>query len=58
MPAQAMIFMPVSFATFSARYSSGSIMTRSTPSDSTIRRALPEVQQMSDSAFTASDVFT
>ncbi|ESY90031.1 hypothetical protein X741_28720 [Mesorhizobium sp. LNHC229A00] len=30
----------------------------STPSDSTTAKALPEVQQMSDSAFTAADVLT
>ena len=34
------------------------MMTRSTPSDSTTLSALPEVQQMSDSAFTAAEVFT
>ena len=33
-------------------------MTRSAPSDSTTASALPEVQQMSDSAFTAVDVLT
>ena len=57
-PAQAMIFTSVCAATFCARYSSGSMITRSTPSDSTTLRALPEVQQMSDSAFTAADVLT
>ena len=33
-------------------------MTRLTPSDSTTAVALPEVQQMSDSAFTAAEVLT
>ena len=48
----------VSAATFCARYSSGSMITRSTPSNSTIFFALPDVQQMSNSAFTAADVLT
>jgi hypothetical protein len=34
------------------------MITRSAPSDSTIFFALPDVQQMSDSAFTAADVLT
>ena len=33
-------------------------MTRSTPSDLTTWTALPDVQQMSDSAFTSAEVFT
>ncbi len=33
-------------------------MTRSTPNDSTTATALAEVQQMSDSAFTAAEVLT
>ena len=33
-------------------------MTRGTPRLSMIATALPEVQQMSDSAFTAAEVFT
>ena len=53
-----MILTSVSAAMFCARYSSGSMITRSTPSDSTTALALPEVQQMSDSAFTAADVLT
>ena len=57
-PFQAMIFTLVCAAMFCARYSSGSMMTRSTPSDSTTLSALPEVQQMSDSAFTAAEVLT
>ena len=48
----------VSLATFCARYSSGSMITSGTPSDSTTARALPDVQQTSDSAFTAAEVFT
>src|SRR5260370_15521407 len=57
-PLQVMILTPVSAATFSARYSSGNMITSGTPSDSTTRLALPEVQQISDSAFTAAEVFT
>ena len=57
-PAQVMIFTPVCAAMFCARYSSGSMITASVPSDSMTLRALPEVQQMSDSAFTAADVLT
>jgi hypothetical protein len=57
-PAQVMISTPVSRATFCARYSSGSMITLGTPRLSTIFLALPEVQQMSLSAFTAADVFT
>src|SRR5262249_14809041 len=57
-PAHAMISTPVWAATFCARYSSGSMITRSVPSDSTIFLALADVQQMSDSAFTAADVLT
>jgi hypothetical protein len=38
--------------------SSGSIITLGTPRDSTTASALPEVQQMSDSAFTAAEVLT
>ena len=53
-----MIFTFVCAAMFCARYSSGSMITRSTPSDSTTLSALPEVQQMSDSAFTADEVLT
>ncbi len=34
------------------------MMTRGAPSDSTTFRALAEVQQMSDAAFTAAEVFT
>jgi hypothetical protein len=34
------------------------MMTRGTPSASMIFLALPEVQQMSDSAFTAAEVLT
>ena len=49
---------PVCAAMFCARYSSGSMMTLSAPRLSTTLRALPEVQQMSDSAFTAAEVFT
>src|SRR3954470_2293186 len=45
-------------ATFRARYSSGSMMTRDTPRDAMTFAALPEVQQISDSAFTAAEVFT
>ena len=37
---------------------SGSMITRGTPSDSMTARALPEVQQMSDSAFTSAEVLT
>ena len=57
-PAQVMISTLVSAATFWARYSSGSMMTFGTPRLSTILRALPEVQQMSLSAFTAAEVLT
>src|SRR5216683_1569080 len=55
-PLQAMISTLVCAAVLRARYSSGSIMTRGTPSASMIFLALPEVQQTSDSAFTAADV--
>ena len=41
-----------------ARYSSGNMMTRLTPESLDDRLALPEVQQMSDSAFTAAEVLT
>src|SRR5262245_40232553 len=57
-PFQAIILTFVSLATFCAKYSSGNMMTSGTPNDSTIFTALPEVQQISDSAFTAADVFT
>jgi hypothetical protein len=53
-----MISTPVSRAMFCAKYSSGIMMTRGTPNDSITRRALPEVQQMSLSAFTAAEVLT
>ena len=53
-----MISTLVSLAMFCARYSSGSMMTFGTPRLSTIFLALPEVQQMSLSAFTAADVLT
>ena len=43
---------------FAARNWSGIMMTSSTPRLSMIFTALPEVQQMSDSAFTAADVLT
>ena len=51
-----MIFTAVCAAMFCARYSSGSMITRATPSDSTTFSALLEVQQISDSAFTADEV--
>src|SRR5580765_2912372 len=57
-PLHAMISTSVSAATLLAIYSSGSMITRGTPSDSTTALALPEVQQMSDSALTAADVLT
>ena len=57
-PAQVTISTLVSLATFCARYSSGSMMTLGTPRLSTIFFALPDVQQMSLSAFTAADVLT
>src|SRR5699024_12200034 len=53
-----MISTPVSRAIFFAKYSSGIMITFSTPSDSITFTALPEVQQISLSAFTAADVFT
>src|SRR6476646_1298801 len=57
-PFQVMISTLVWVATHFARYSSGIMMTRGTPNDSTTRAALDEVQQMSDSAFTSADVLT
>ena len=45
-------------ATFAARKRSGIMITLGTPRLSITRTALPEVQQMSDSAFTAAEVFT
>ena len=57
-PFQAMISTLVWAAMLRARYSSGSMITRGAPSASTIFLALPEVQQMSDSAFTAAEVLT
>ena len=53
-----MMSTPVWAAMLRARYWSGIMMTRSTPRDSTTFTALPEVQQMSDSAFTATEVLT
>ncbi len=53
-----MISTFVSAATFCARYSSGSMMTRALPNASTTFFALPEVQQMSLSALTAAEVLT
>ena len=57
-PFQAMISTLVWAAMLRARYSSGIMMTFGTPSASTIFLALPEVQQMSLSAFTAAEVLT
>ena len=57
-PIQAMISTSVWAAMLRARYSSGSMMTLGTPSPSTIFLALPEVQQISLSAFTAAEVLT
>src|SRR5271166_6385676 len=57
-PRQAMISTLVCAATFLARYSSGVMTTRGTPSDSTTLTAFAEVQQMSEAAFTAADVLT
>src|SRR6185437_3379251 len=57
-PRQAMISTRVSAATLRARYSSGIMITRGTPSDSTTVFALDDVQQMSEAAFTAADVLT
>ncbi len=48
-----MMCLPVSRATFFARYSSGRKMTVSAWSESTTAAALLEVQQISDSAFTS-----
>ncbi len=53
-----MISSLVCAAMLRARYSSGIMMTLGTPSPSTIFLALPEVQQMSLSAFTAAEVLT
>jgi len=53
-----MISTLVCAAVFLARYSSGSMITRGTPSPSMIFLALLEVQQTSDSAFTAAEVLT
>ena len=53
-----MIFTLVCEATYFARYSSGSMMTRSAPRLSTTWTAFDEVQQMSLSAFTSAEVFT
>src|SRR6266700_1613476 len=61
-PFQAMILTAVCLATFCARYSSGIMITVSTPHsaamNSTTSTALDDVQQMSDSAFTSADVLT
>src|SRR5215203_1909319 len=51
-----MIFFPVSRATLPAKYSSGMKITLSVLSELTTATALPEVQQMSDSAFTSAYV--
>ena len=48
----------VIFAVLRARYWSGIMSTRLTPSDSDDCVALDEVQQISDSAFTAAEVLT
>ena len=53
-----MIRTDVLFCTLRARNSSGIISTSGTPRLSTTRTALPDVQQMSLSAFTAAEVFT
>ena len=57
-PFQAMIFTLVCEATYFARYSSGTMMTRSAPRLSTTCTAFEDVQQMSLSAFTSAEVFT
>jgi hypothetical protein len=57
-PFQAMISTEVCAAVLRARYSSGSMITRGTPSASMIFFAFAEVQQMSDSALTAAEVLT
>ena len=57
-PFQVMISTRVWVCTHLARYSSGIMITRLAPSDSTTRTALEEVQQMSDLAFTSAEVLT
>ncbi len=49
---------PVCRAMLAARNRSGIMITFGTPRLSITLTALPEVQQMSDSAFTAAEVFT
>src|SRR5271165_5179633 len=57
-PRQGMISTRVCAATFLARNSSGIMMTRGAPSDSTTFTALADVQQMSEAAFTSAEVLT
>ena len=57
-PGWVITLTPVWRATFAARYWSGIMITSGTPRLSMTLTALPEVQQMSLSAFTAAEVFT